>query len=200
MSVTTMERAAPAADGAETETGRPRGRITLRHLTGLCRYLWLRLRFRHFRVGLFFVDRGADLWIGPHAEVRLGRGVRFMRDFTGHFYGRVEIGENVFFNRGCNIIVHESLFIGKNCLFGEMVSIHDENHVAGRGPEPLSSRGFVTAPVVIGQNVWIGAKATILPGVRIGDNAVIGANAVVTRDVPANCIAVGVPARVVREL
>jgi acetyltransferase-like isoleucine patch superfamily enzyme len=51
---------------------------------------------------------------------------------------------------------------------------------------------------VVGNNVWVGAKATILQGVRIGDNAVIGANAVVTRDVPANTVAVGIPARVIR--
>lgn len=166
------------------------------------RYLTLRLRYgRSLRLsGLFFVHSGADIQVGRDAEVRLGFPVHFMQDFTGRFFGRVTIGNNVFFNRGCYVAVHESLVIGDDCLFGEQVSIHDENHTLGRGSEPIGSRGFTTAPIVIGRNVWIGAKATILQGVRIGDNAVIGANAVVTKDIPANSIAVGIPARAVREV
>ncbi len=167
---------------------------------GLRRYLGWRLRYRNLKVGLFFAHRGAEIIVGPNAEVSIGRYVRLMRDFTGHFYGKVTIGNNVYFNRGCYISAHESVTIGSNCLFGEQVSIHDENHVPGRDTNPIDTRGYVTAPVVIGNNVWIGAKVTILQGVRIGDNAVIGANAVVTRDVPAYSIAVGIPARVIREI
>ena len=62
----------------------------------------------------------------------------------------------------------------------------------------LCASSLATAAVTIGNNVWIGAKATITKGVTIGDNAVIGAGAVVTHDIPADCLAVGVPARVVR--
>jgi acetyltransferase-like isoleucine patch superfamily enzyme len=90
------------------------------------------------------------------------------------------------------------LVIGDHCLFGEGVSIHDENHRGGRGDLPVARRGFTTAPIFIGRNVWVGAKATILQGVTIGDNAIVGAHAVVTRDVPANMLALGVPARVAR--
>lgn len=60
--------------------------------------------------------------------------------------------------------------------------------------------GFLTAPIVIGNNVWIGAKATVTKGVSIGDNSVIAANAVVTRDIPAGTLAAGVPARVIRRI
>lgn len=175
-------------------------RLTARNLSALYRYVWLRLRYRNLGVGVFFVDRGADIIIGSHAQISFGHGLRFMRDFTGHIYGRVTIGDGVFFNRGCHVVVHEGLSIGNHCLFGELVSIHDDNHIPGRGSEPIASRGVRTAPITIGDNVWVGAKATVLPGVSIGDNAVIGANAVVTRDIPANTIAVGIPARVVREL
>lgn len=171
----------------------------IRAFEEVCRYLALRLRFRRgLRVGLFFAHRGADIDVGPDAQVHFGFPVHFMHDFTGRFYGHVAIGDNVFFNRGCYVAVHESLIINDDCLFGEHVSIHDENHIPGRGPEPIGSRGFTTAPIVIGRNVWVGAKATILQGVHIGDNAVIGANAVVTHDVPAGAIAVGIPARVIR--
>lgn len=184
---------------AVPDHGRSR-RLTARNLSALCRYVWLRLRYRNLGVGVFFVDRGADIIIGSRARISFGHGLRCMRDFTGHFYGHVSIGDGVFFNRGCHVVAHEALSIGNHCLFGEMVSIHDDNHIPGRGSEPIASRGLRTAPITIGDNVWVGAKATILAGVSIGDNAVIGANAVVTRDVPANSIAVGIPARVVREI
>lgn len=174
-------------------------RLTLRNMAGLVRYALLRLRYRNFRVGLFFVDRGADIRIGPRAQIQLGNRVRMMRDFTGSWHGQVTIGDDAFFNRGCHIAVHKALRIGNNCIFGEMVSIHDENHVVERGDRVFSERGHVSAPITIGNNVWVGAKATILPGVVIGDNAVIGAGAVVTRDVPAYAVAVGIPARVIRE-
>ena len=175
-------------------------RLTLRNMAGLARYIWLRLRFQRLRVGIFYIGRGAEMRIGPVAEVHIGGGLRLMRDFTGHFHGRVNVGENVFFNRGCYVCVYSELEIGDNCLFGEHVSIHDENHVVAGDMGPRADLGFDARPIHIGHNVWVGAKATILPGVRIGDNAVIGANAVVTKDIPANCVAVGIPARVVRRV
>lgn len=103
-------------------------------------------------------------------------------------------------NVGCHVVVREGLSVGDHTLFGEGVSIHDDNHVAGRGPEPIASRGFEARPITIGANVWVGAKAVILLGVRIGDNAVVGAGAVVTRDVPACTVVAGVPARIIREI
>ena len=175
-------------------------RFTVCNLIGACRYILLRLRFRNLRVGRFILERGADMYVGPDAEIYFGRGVHFRRDFTGRFHGHLTIGDGVFFSRGCYVAVYSRLTIGNNCKFGERVSIHDENHVVGRGPEPIVARGFVAEPIVIGNNVWVGANASILQGVRIGDNFVIGANAVVTHDVPANALAVGIPARVVREL
>ena len=175
-------------------------RLTLHNLAGLWRYCILRLRFRKLHVGLFFLDRGGQMLIGPNANIQFGHTVRFLQDFTGHFYGNITIGNNVFFNRGCYVAAHSSVTIGDHCLFGEGVSIHDENHVIGLGSEPIASRGFVTKPVTIGNNVWIGAKATILPGITIGDNAVVGANAVVTHDVTANTIVGGIPARILRKI
>ncbi len=167
---------------------------------GLFRYLLLRARFRNLRVRPFFVHRRSDIKIGPEAHVEFGHSVRFMQDFTGHFYGNVTIGNNVYFNRGCYVSIYERLSVGDNCLFGENVSIHDMNYVLARDRKPIASRGFMTAPIVIGNNVWVGAKVTIVQGVHIGDNAVIGANAVVTHDVPADHIAAGIPARVLREI
>lgn len=180
--------------------GRSRTAITPRTIAALGRYVLLCLRFPQLRARVFFVGTGAEIRVERHARIRLGRNIRIMRDFTAHFAGQVSIGDGVFFNRGCHVVVHHGLLIGDHCLFGEGVSIHDENHRGGHAGIPVADRGFVTAPIRIGCNVWVGAKATILQGVTIGDNAVVGAHAVVTRDVPANTVAVGIPARVARAI
>lgn len=174
-------------------------RLTPRNVAALFRFVALRLRHPGLRTGLFFVDRGADFQVGAGADVRIGKGLRIMRDFSGHFHGEVRIGDDVFFNRGCHVAVFTCLEIGSHCLFGERVSIHDENHLAAGDGRPLPARGLVASPIVIGDNVWVGANATILAGVHIGDNATIGASSVVTRDVPAGSVVVGAPARVIRE-
>jgi acetyltransferase-like isoleucine patch superfamily enzyme len=79
-------------------------------------------------------------------------------------------------------------------MIGEYTSIRDANHRFGEGAA-IRDSGYEAKPIEIGANVWIGRGATVLAGVRIGDNAVVGANAVVTRDIPAGAVAVGVPAR-----
>ena len=173
--------------------------LNVRNLSGLCRYVLIRSRFPKTRLPLVFLDRGTDIDIGPDATVSLGRHVRFMRDCTIRFWGNVEIGDDVFFNRACTLVCREAVSIGRGCRFGEMVSIHDESYALSRD-EPIGSLGQLTAPIVIAENVWVGAKATILRGVRVGKNSVIGANAVVTKDIPENTVVVGNPARVIRQL
>lgn len=88
--------------------------------------------------------------------------------------------------------------IGKDCLIGEMVSVRDHDHSFSSSDALIIDQGRKTAPIRIGDNVWIGAKATITTGVCIGSNAVIGAHAVVTTDIPPSCVAMGIPARVIR--
>jgi maltose O-acetyltransferase len=173
-------------------------RLTVRKAAAFLRYLSLRIRYRNLHAGLFFLDRGGDITLGPDADVHIGHKLHMMRDFTGRFVGTLRIADNVFFNRGCYVAAYCCVTIGNSCIFGEGVSIHDENHRISRVGEADALQGFETKPIVIGDNVWIGAKATILPGVHIGDHAVIGANAVVTHDVPPYALAVGVPAHVVR--
>jgi acetyltransferase-like isoleucine patch superfamily enzyme len=185
-------------DRAVGPGGRYARRLSLRNAVALLR--WMRLRSRNLDAPLFYADRGTRFDIGETATVRFGRGLRFMRDFEGRFFGRVTLGDGVYFSNGCVVSVHCELTVGENCGFSEWVSIHDNDHVGGADGRPFVSTGFVEAPIVIGDNVWVGAKATILKGVRIGDNAIIGANSVVTQDVPADCVAAGVPARVLRRL
>ena len=128
-----------------------------------------------YRLGAGIIVRASEGGV-----VKLGRQVTLRRFITIHAYERIEIGD---FSR-----------------IGEMVSIRDHNHYSELGDSPGEMRGFQAAPVIIGKNVWVGVKVTIMPGVTIGDNAIIGANAVVTKDIPANAVAVGIPAKVIKLL
>ena len=111
-------------------------------------------------------------------------------------HGRLEIGARSYIGQYSVICVRDSITIGSDCLFAEHISIRDQDHQFG-SKLITAQAGYRTASITIGNNVWIGAKATVTKGVTIGDNAVIGANSVVTRDIPANSVAVGVPARVI---
>lgn len=104
------------------------------------------------------------------------------------------IGRNVFLNSGCRFQDQGGIWIGDGSLIGHNAVLATLNH----GLEPDKRHDLMAAPIIIGKNVWLGANVTILQGVTIGDNAVIAAGAVVTRDVPANAVAGGVPAKVLR--
>ena len=131
--------------------------------------------------------------------MRLGDGVSIGRHALVLCKGDLTIGPRGFLGQGCVVAASESIEIGADALIAEYVTIRDQDHEF-EGENSTASNGMRVSPIKIGDNVWIGAKATIVRGVAIGENAVIGANAVVTKDVPANAVVVGVPARVVRIL
>jgi acetyltransferase-like isoleucine patch superfamily enzyme len=108
----------------------------------------------------------------------------------------ISIGDHTFINYGTSITAYQQVRIGRHCLLGHHVRILDKNEhgIKERNVAPPA------APIVIEDNVWIGSHTIILPGVSIGSNSAIGAGSVVTRDVPANCLAVGNPARVLRPI
>ncbi len=112
------------------------------------------------------------------------------------FGKNLRVGKNVFFNTGCTIIDRGGVTIGDDTFLGPNVSLITTNH----GLAPSERRSTVSKPIVLGKNVWIGAGAIVLPGVTIGDNSVVGAGAVVTRNIPANTVAAGNPACVLRSL
>ena len=112
-------------------------------------------------------------------------------------YGKnIKVGKNVFINSGCCFQDQGGITIGDNALIGQQVVIATLNHDLC----PERRANMLPAPVVIGKNVWIGAHATILPGVTIGDNSVIAAGAVVTKDVPRDTVVAGVPAKVIKKI
>lgn len=106
--------------------------------------------------------------------------------------GNLYIGDNVFFNHNVSITCSESIFIGNNVDIANNVVIVDHDHVV----DSVGVRDeYITAPVIIDDNVWIGANSVILKGVHIGKGAVIAAGAVVNKDVPAHGLVGGIPAK-----
>lgn len=134
-------------------------------------HLSIRDRGRVVVDGDFRIYTGSDISVTEGATLRLGSG---------------------YANRGLNLSCFESISIGFDVAISENVTIRDSDnhHIVGSAP--------ATAPVVIGDGVWIGLNAVILKGVTIGPGAVVAAGAIVTRDVPARCLVGGVPARVLR--
>jgi acetyltransferase-like isoleucine patch superfamily enzyme len=114
--------------------------------------------------------------------------------------GKLQIGTNFSMNCFSRIICLNSIKIGNNVMLAEFVSIIDHDHTYHLVNDKISLNGHTTSPIIIGDNVWISDKVSILKGVTIGNNVVIGANSVVTKDIPSNSIAVGCPARVVKSL
>ncbi len=110
----------------------------------------------------------------------------------------VHFGKGVYANFNLTLVDDGEIFVGDNVMIAPNVTITTATHPIH--PELRRKQAQYNLPVVIGNNVWIGAGAAILPGVMIGENSVIGAGSVVTRDIPANVVAVGTPCRVLREI
>ena len=116
--------------------------------------------------------------------------------FTSDFGKNITIGKNVFINSGCRFQDQGGITIGDGTLIGHNVVLATLNH--GIMPDDRST--LYPAPITIGKNVWIGSSSTVVAGVTIGDNAIIAAGAVVTKDVPANTVAGGVPAKYIKNI
>ena len=163
------------------------------------RLLFFRARFSRARFGSRCdVRRRFALSMGPSAVVEFGRCCVVDHDMTVECTGTLRVGEGTIFGHHCTMAARDSVTIGIDCLIAEMVSVRDHDHCFDRLDVATRDQGFSVAPVSIGKNVWLASKVSVLKGVTIGDNAIVGANAVVTRDIPANAIAVGIPARVIR--
>ncbi len=114
-------------------------------------------------------------------------------------YGKnIHLGEHVFLNYMCVILDNNTIRIGSHVMIGPAVQIYTAAHPIQA--EPRNQGLEVAKPITIEDNVWIGGGAILLPGVRVGRNAVVGAGAVVTRDVPAFTVVAGNPARVIKEI
>jgi carbonic anhydrase/acetyltransferase-like protein (isoleucine patch superfamily) len=141
-------------------------------------------------------------WPTRPACIILGKGAALDRGVTllaTNDQARIRIGESCYINRHTMIDASERVEIGSQTMVGPFCYITDHDHQFGPGLAPGESP-LVTVPTVIGQRCWLGAHVSVLKGVTIGDGSVVGAGSVVTKSLPAGIVAVGNPARIVREL
>ena len=132
-----------------------------------------------------FAEIGEDCYIEPP----------FHSNFGGH---HVHFGNSVYANFNLTLVDDTHIYVGDHTMFGPNVVVATAGHPIV--PELRELAYQYNAPVHIGRNCWLGAGVIVLPGITIGDNSVIGAGSVVTKDIPANVVAVGNPCRVLREI
>jgi acetyltransferase-like isoleucine patch superfamily enzyme len=114
--------------------------------------------------------------------------------FYTEFGKNLTLGNNLFINIGCRFQDTGGITIGDGTLIGHGSTLTTLDHAI----DPHQRADMIPAPIQIGSKVWLGASVTVVPGVTIGDGAIVGAGAVVTKDVPANAIVAGVPAKLIR--
>jgi acetyltransferase-like isoleucine patch superfamily enzyme len=169
----------------------------------LWRYLWRRLLtsagWRWQTNGLVFFGPHLQLQIGRRGTIRFGRFV-WIGDGTKIrcHEGVVEIGDKTVIGQECTISAYQRVQIGEQCVIADRAMFIDFDHGIAEVERPSRVQGIYKRDTVVGSNVWIGYGACVLRGVRVGDNSVVGTNAVVTKDVPANAVVGGVPAKVIR--
>lgn len=128
----------------------------------------------------FMINKG-KITIGKKLQTRKNV------EFTVNKGGKIVIGDNCFFNNNCIVAAHENIIIGNNCSFGPNVLIYDHDHDF-RVANGKNEGKYKVSPIVIGDNVWIGANSVILRGSKIGDNSVIGAGTIIKTDIENDTI------------
>ena len=167
----------------------------------LARWVWLKLRWRGRLVtdGVCFVCPRVKFEIGKGAKVHLGRW-----SWIGHgtkiraHEGEVRIGAKSVIGQECTVSAFQHVSIGRECIVADRVMLIDFDHGVVEVERPIRLQGIYKRDVRVGNNVWIGYGACFLRGVTVGDNAIVGTSSVVTKDVPANAVVAGAPARLVR--
>lgn len=189
---------------AKTTRGREifnKFRLVLRifeKIIGLFPYRFRVWLYNHFRnePGLIYI--GIRYAVVKTLVESLGDNVRINENVYLYNFYNLKLGSNVSIWPMCYIECSGKVIIGNDVSIAHAVTIMSEEHNYLDKRIPIKDQGKSYAPVIIKDNVWIGAKATILSGVTIGSGAIIGAGAVVTKDVPENTIVAGVPAKIIK--
>ncbi len=154
-------------------------------------------KFNRIKSSLFGILRRTLMMKRMFASV--GKNCYIEPPFYSNFGGKnVHLGDNVYANFGLTLVDDTYIYIGANTMIAPNVVIATASHPIS--PTLRKANFQYNLPVHIGERVWIGAGAVILPGVKIGENSVIGAGSIVTKDIPPNVVAVGNPCKVVREI
>lgn len=129
---------------------------------------------------------------------KVGENVWIEPDFKCEFGKNITLGDNVYINFCCVVLDCAEVTIGAHALLGPNIGLYPVNHAADA--EERMHGCCSGKPIRIGRNVWLGGDVKVLAGVTIGDNAIIGAGSIVTKDVPPDVVAAGVPCRVIRKI
>jgi acetyltransferase-like isoleucine patch superfamily enzyme len=162
----------------------------------------------YFRWTIRGCSIGKRVYIGKHVDIEVTNGrLQIKSDAViNHFCsikvrkGSLVIGTDCFIGRGTLICAVEKVEIGDHCLIAEFVTIRDQNHGVDVNGIPFGQQPVVSSPINIKENVWIGAKASVLAGVQIGRDSVVAAHAVVNKNVDAATVVGGVPAKIIKKL
>ena len=177
--------------------------LNARYARLLWRYLWRRFLtragWRWETDGPVFFGKRLELQIGKRGTIRFGR-FTWIGDGTKIrcHEGVVEVGPKTVMGQECTISAYKHVRIGEQCVIADRAMFIDFDHGITEVERPIRVQGIYKRPVEVGSNVWIGYGACVLRGARVGDNAVLGTYSVVTKDVPANAVAGGIPAKVLR--
>ncbi len=175
--------------------------LNRRYAILLMRLAWAKLRLgdRLQLDGIAFICSGVRLEVAPGARLVLGRWSWLGDDCKVRVHeGIVEIGAKSVLGQECTITCFRRITIGRECIIADKVMMLDFDHGVVDVERPIREQGIYKRPVEVGHNCWIGYGACILRGVAVGENCVIGTNSIVTKDVPANAVVGGVPAKVLR--
>lgn len=135
-------------------------------------------------------------YLGEIIGAKIDETTTIFTPFYTNFGKFISLGKNVFINHACSFLDMGGIVIEDDVLIGPKVNIITENHPSNPGDR----KALITKSVTIKRNVWIGAGAIILPGVTIGENSIVAAGAVVSKDVPANTIVGGIPAKFIKSI
>ena len=143
-----------------------------------------------------YISIGDNTMFGPQMTLSAGMvpGQQMVSDIV------ITVGDRCLFGKGSGIVGHLEIVIGDDVWTGHHVYITDQNHGYADLDLPISRQVMPERPVSIGSGSWLGHGTVVLPGATIGRHVVVGANSVVTGELPDNCVAAGVPARVIKKL
>jgi acetyltransferase-like isoleucine patch superfamily enzyme len=168
----------------------------------LLRLAWFKLRFRsRLQVdGVAFICSGVKFEIGKNAVLRLGRWSWVGTDSKIRVHeGEVSIGAKTVMGQECTVSAFQRVEIGRECILADRVMLIDFDHGVVEVERPIRVQGIYKRDVRVGHNCWVGYGACVLRGCTVGDNSILGTYAVVTKDLPENSVAAGVPAKVIRK-
>jgi UDP-3-O-[3-hydroxymyristoyl] glucosamine N-acyltransferase len=166
--------------------------------------LWARFKYGDHLVLASKVTIGSGFQIKQFTDkkyllkITMGRSTRLGRNVLIQGSGQLEMGANSFFGDGAVIGVNEKIVIGENVMIAHYVTLRDTDHIFSDMEKPMLNQGVVSAPIIIGDDVWLGHGVIVLKGVTIGRGAIVAAGALVRESVPPYAIVGGIPAKIIK--